>query len=193
MLFGETLTHQIRNPTNHSCEHPCYRPGAPVKKRPSIVLSKTGCRHKSLCPARLSRFSVNPCADSVQLDPLTWLIPPRPRYFSKERIHYAPLTLSILALCSIVSCGEEVQTIDLPPENAEDQYTYPGDVFDSGNDPFGDCAYGYADCDGYGGIDCADDPCVFGTCTEASYEGDFCACPNGYTGPPLWRMCRGLR
>ena len=39
-----------------------------------------------------------------------------------------PLTLSILALCFIVSCGEEVQNdgLDLPPENGEDQYTYPG-------------------------------------------------------------------
>lgn len=94
------------------------------------------------------------------------------------------LNLLMLAFFVLVGCGEDIQTdgLDLPPDNSEDQYTYPGDVFDSGDDPFGDCSYGYADCEGYGSIDCDDDPCVFGTCTEASYEGDFCACPNGYAG-----------
>ena len=70
------------------------------------------------------------------------------------------LTLFTFATFLIAGCGEEAQNdgLELPPESGEDQYTYPGDVFDSGDDPFGDCSYGYADCDGYGGIDCADDP-----------------------------------
>ena len=94
--------------------------------------------------------------------------------------------LGTLLLLFTLGCGDTVEneTLEPPPPSGEADYTYPGDVFDSGGDPFGECGYGYSNCDNYGGgIDCDNDPCIFGTCTVGSYEGDFCACPPGYTGP----------
>jgi len=96
------------------------------------------------------------------------------------------LLLPVLSAAVLMACGDPAPPptpLPLPPAGAEARYPYPGDVWETAEDPFGACAYGYDECgDGYGAIDCGDNPCVYGTCTESNYEGHFCACQPGYAG-----------
>jgi len=83
----------------------------------------------------------------------------------------------MLAVC--VSCGGGG---DDDEESAGDYDSVDEELWDAGNDPDGDNGgyAGYGDLNG-GGVDCSNDPCVYGKCVTSNGIGQ-CVCNEGYDG-----------